>query len=142
MKIIYTDSEGNLCVVHPSKGVKIEDVLKNDVPVGVTDAEIVPNNIVLSDRTFRNAWKKGNKKIDVDVPKSKSIAHDLRRAKRLIDFAPHDEIIALNIPGQDLAAVENARQTIRDTDSIVQNDIDTATEVADLKVILNDSGIL
>jgi len=47
--------------------------------------------------------------IVIDVNKAKAIAHDVRRAKREEEFAPHDAIIMKQIPGVDAQEAEAAQ---------------------------------
>ena len=68
-KIIYTDSDGTVSVIHPIGDVN--DSIK-DVPTGLA-YEIVDDSVISSDRTFRNAWKQNNKVIETDMTKAKEI---------------------------------------------------------------------
>ena len=68
-KIIYTDSDGTVSVIHPIGDVN--DAIK-DVPTGLS-YEIVDDSVISSDRTFRNAWKQNNKVIETDMTKAKEI---------------------------------------------------------------------
>jgi hypothetical protein len=56
-RIIYTDDNGNVCVVVPSDncGLTVEQIQAKDVPSG-KDSYIVDKSVVPSDRSFRNAW--------------------------------------------------------------------------------------
>ena len=56
-RIIYTNDDGQVCVVVPSDncGLTVEQIRDKDVPSGKT-ATIVDKSAVPSDRTFRNAW--------------------------------------------------------------------------------------
>ena len=56
-RIIYTDDNGNVCVVVPSDncGLTVEQIKDKDVPSGKT-ATIVDKSVIPTDRTFRNAW--------------------------------------------------------------------------------------
>jgi hypothetical protein len=56
MKILYPNSEGGICVIHPTGELSIEDVCRKDVPAG-TPYLVVEDDVVPSDRTFRNAWE-------------------------------------------------------------------------------------
>ena len=56
MKIIYPNTEDGICVVHPTDELSIEDVCQKDVPAG-TPYLIVEDDVVPSDRSFRNAWE-------------------------------------------------------------------------------------
>jgi len=73
--------------------------------------------------------------ISVNIPKAKAIAHDMRRAARAAEFAPYDEAIAKQIPGQ-MEGAEAARQVIRDKYAALQADIDAAPDVFALKTIV------
>jgi hypothetical protein len=73
-----------------------------------------------------------------DVPEGVpyEIGHQHRRAARAAEFAPHDELIAKQIPGADAEAAEAARQAIRDKYADVQDAIDTAATPDDIKTAL------
>jgi hypothetical protein len=139
-RIVYTNAEGGVSVVVPSGEVPIGDLLTSVVPAGVTDAEVVDVAEVPSDRTFRNAWKKGEqgKKVGVDMVKAKALSHDKRRAKRAAEFAPLD--IESTIPSKAVEA-EGKRQVIRDKHAVIQADIDAATTPEELKAIIVAQGL-
>ena len=71
--------------------------------------------------------------ITVNVDKAKSIAHEVRRAKRAEEFAPLD--VKATIPSEATAA-EEARAVIRAKYATVQSNIDAAADVATLKNIV------
>jgi hypothetical protein len=75
--------------------------------------------------------------ITVNIPKAKDIAHELRRAARAAEFAPHDELIARRIPGADDAAAEVARAGIRAKYAAVQAAVDAAADAPALVQIVN-----
>ena len=75
--------------------------------------------------------------IVINIDKAKGIAHDIRRAKRAEEFAPHDEVIMKQIPGNDATVAEAARQVIRDKYATIQTNIDAATTVDELKSIVD-----
>ena len=146
-RIIYTDFEGNCCIVVPSpnyQGTLLElelsltsrgDLLTLDEPEHV-DASEIP-----SDRTFRGSWKRGEQgnKIGVDMIKVKEFSHEKRRAKRNALFAPLD--VKATIPSE-AAQAELDRQAIRDQDASVQNDIDASTTPEELKQVLVNYGAI
>ena len=76
--------------------------------------------------------------INVNIDKAKNIAHNLRRKKRDNLFAPYDNIIMKQIPGNDYNVAEQARADIRAADSIVQENINSATTPEEIKQILVD----
>ena len=134
-RIIYQNESGGVSVVIPTGELSIEEVAAKDVPAGVP-YEIVDASEIPSDRTFRNAWVLGNCCVEHDLDKCKEIGHDMRRAKRAEEFAPHDEVIAKQIPGVDAAEAEAARQAIRDKYSAVQDAIDAAATPDEIKAAL------
>ena len=76
--------------------------------------------------------------ITINIDKAKTIAHDKRRAAREEEFKPYDEIIMKQIPGKDHAAAEAARQAIRDKYAQLQQDIDTAPGIPELKFVVEN----
>ena len=135
MKIIYQNESGGVSVIHPTGELSIEETAAKDVPHGVL-YEIVEDDAIPSDRTFRNAWVLGDCCIEHDLEKCKALGHDMRRAKRAEEFAPHDEVIMKQIPGADAEAAEAARQEIRDKYAAIQDAIDGATSPEDIKAVL------
>jgi hypothetical protein len=74
--------------------------------------------------------------ITVNLTKAKTIAHDVRRAKRAEEFAPLDEVIMKQIPGADATAAEVSRANVRTKYATVQTNIDAAADVAALKTVV------
>lgn len=56
-RIIYTNDDGQVCVVVPSDNcsLTIEQIRDKDTPSGKT-ATIVDKSAIPTDRSFRNAW--------------------------------------------------------------------------------------
>jgi hypothetical protein len=75
--------------------------------------------------------------IVTNMTKAKTIAHDMRRAKREEEFKPHDEVIMKQIPSADADAAETARAAIRTKYETVQTNIDAASDVDALITIVN-----
>jgi len=71
--------------------------------------------------------------IAINIDKAKSVAHDMRRAKRAVEFAPLD--IKATIPSE-AAAAEAARQAIRDKYADMQSAIEAAQSVEEVKAAL------
>lgn len=68
-KIIYTNSDGTVSIIHPIGDMN--DAIKA-VPSGLS-YEIVEDSAIPSDRSFRNAWKQNSKTIETDMTKAKEI---------------------------------------------------------------------
>lgn len=71
--------------------------------------------------------------IVINIDKAKAIVQDARRAKRAQEFAPLDS--KATIPSE-AAAAEAARQAVREKYAAIQADIDAASGVAELKLIV------
>jgi len=78
--------------------------------------------------------------ITVNIEKARNISHVARREARAEEFAPHDKVIAMQIPGTDAQAAEAARQAIREKYVDVQARIDAAADVDALRAILVEIG--
>lgn len=130
--IIYPTPEGGVAVIIPAESVEL--ALK-DVPEGVA-YEIVEEDAIPADRFFRGAWVMGDCCIEHDLDRCKAIGHQHRRAARSEEFAPHDEVIAKQIPGVDAVAAEAARQEIRDRYALIQNVIEGASTPEEIKTAL------
>lgn len=74
--------------------------------------------------------------IQININKAKTIAHDMRRDARAKEFAPLDEVIMKQIPGTDTAAIETERQAIREKYAAMQNEINQASSVDQIKAAL------
>jgi hypothetical protein len=132
-RIIYQTPEGGVAVIIPAESVAL--ALK-DVPEGVP-YEIVDEADIPADRFFRNAWTLGDCCVEHDIDRCKEIGHERRRAARAEEFAPLDEVIAKQIPGMDAAAVEAARQMVRDKYAEVQDAIDDAETPDEIKAAID-----
>ena len=76
--------------------------------------------------------------IVTNMTKAKDIAHEMRRAKRAEEFAPHDEVIMKQIPGADADAAEAARVDIRAKYETVQTNINDAINEVELRNIVEN----
>jgi len=74
--------------------------------------------------------------ITINMTKAKEIAHEKRRAARSAEFAPHDEVIMKQIPGNDYTQAEAARQAIREKYATMQAQMDAAQTPEELKNLL------
>lgn len=140
-KIIYTTPDGGVAVVHPTGEVPIEQLVTKVVPNGA-EYEIVEEDVLPRDRTFRAAWKRDTPgHICEDLEECKVIAHERRRAKRNEEFLPHDEVIAKRIPGKSEEEAESARAEIRSRFETIQSHIDESSDVDALRVVIEEDGI-
>jgi D-serine deaminase-like pyridoxal phosphate-dependent protein len=77
--------------------------------------------------------------IVVNLEKAKSIAHERRRAKRELEFAPFDALIAKQIPGSYAQQAEVERQKIRNKYDEIQIAIDKAETPDQIKAALEQA---
>ena len=74
--------------------------------------------------------------ITINIDKAKTIAHVARRVARAAEFAPYDEIITKQIPGNDASVAEAARQVIREKYAEIQVQMDGAKTLEELKSLI------
>ena len=74
--------------------------------------------------------------IIVNLDKAKHISHTIRKQQRAAEFAPWDDVIAKQIPGQSAQEAEAKRQQIREKYAVIQGQIDAATDIEALHKIL------
>jgi hypothetical protein len=134
-RIIFQNAAGGVSVIIPTGELPIEEVAAKDVPENVA-YEIVEDDAIPADRTFRNAWVANGAAVEVDLDQAKSIGHDMRRAQREADFAPFDAIIMKQIPGNSAAEAEEARQQIRFKYALIQDVIEAAETPDEIKSAL------
>ena len=72
--------------------------------------------------------------ININIDKAKTIVNDKRRAARAAEFAPLD--VKATIPNESHAA-ETARQAIREKYAAIQVNIESASDVQELKSIVD-----
>jgi hypothetical protein len=73
--------------------------------------------------------------IVINFDKAKEVAHEKRRSARTAEFAPYDEIILKQIPGE-IKAAEKKRKEIRTKYEKIQEEVDAATNLDELKSII------
>ena len=140
-KIIYTQENGVIAVVHPSDQslleMTIEEIAQRVVPVGISTYSIVEHTTIPADRSFRNAWTgvgigTAGATIIEDIAKAK----ELHKAK--IREARADKFTALDIEYQratetsaDTSAIVAKKQALRDAPDA--SGIASATNITELK---------
>ena len=147
MKIVYTDNNGNTCIVHPAAK---EDVAKifpelsimtefeyiewikaKDVPADATNVSIVAADAIPTDRTFRNALKHD---LTHDKQKCIDITNNRLRSERAPLLAELDvqfmQAIEKGLPTQAIVA---EKERLRDITKIANASM-TLEELKALKV--------
>ena len=140
-KIIYTQENGVIAVVHPTdlslKEMTIEQIAQKVVPVGISTYSIVEDSVIPTDRTFRNSW------VGVGIGTTGGIiSEDMTKAKELhktkIREARVDKLAALDIEYQratetsaDTSAIVTKKQALRDAPAA--SGIATAANTSELK---------
>ena len=140
-KIIYTQENGVIAVVHPSDQslleMTIEQIAQKVVPVGISTYSIVEDSVIPTDRSFRNSW------VGVGIGTTGgTISEDMTKAKELhkakIREARVDKLASLDIEYQratetsaDTSAIVAKKQALRDAPDA--SGIATATNTTELK---------
>jgi hypothetical protein len=136
--VIFHNTNGTVTILYatPSCKLNLSQLAERNRRGRAWD--IIDTGNIPVDRTFRNAWESAPGNIRVDLPKAKNIAHDKRRVVRANRFAPLD--IEATIPGK-AAEAEEKRQAIRDTDAVLQINLDDAVNVSSLKALMVEGGL-
>ena len=140
-KIIYTQENGVVAVVHPTdqslKEMTIEEIAQRVVPVGVTYS-IVDDSVIPTDRSFRNSWvgvgigSTGGTTITEDMTKAKELHKAKIRELRVDKFAELDvEYQRATETSADTSAIVAKKQALRDAPAA--SGIATAVNTTDLK---------
>jgi hypothetical protein len=129
-KLIYTTSEGKVCVVHPAPKANVEakmgkltdaqykkHVIARSIPEGVTYRELADTDIPAS-REFRNAWVDvtTESRIDICCEKARDLKLGELRAKRNKKLAETDVEMTRALEQNDTAkrdALKTIRQNLR-----------------------------
>lgn len=146
MKIVYNDPNTGVMAVLTSaenSSLTLEEIIKKDVP---QDAEyqIIEDNELPIDRTYRNAWKYDSTKgAHVDMPRARIIQLDKIRVARNSELNKKDiELMVANEQKNNIEAaiIKNNKQTLRDLTTTVQPDLDAVTSTDELKKV--DGGLI
>lgn len=107
------------------------------VPADASNVQIVGQESIPADRSFRNAWKAAPGRVEVDMPKARDIHRDALRAKRAPLMAALDvEYMRADENGDAAKKAEIAakKQTLRDVTKAPE--IEAARTPDELKAVL------
>ena len=118
-KIIYTQENGIIAVVHPTPQslveMTIEEIAQKVVPVGISTYSIVEDSVIPTDRTFRDAWIQDNKTIKTDMAKAREIHKTKIREARTSKLAELDiEFQKALETGASTTDIVSKKQALRD----------------------------
>jgi len=121
--IIYTQDNGIVAIIHPTGELSIEEVFEKDVPQEYkSTAQIVEDDVIPEDRTFRNAWKHEDGKIVEDLNKSKEMHKERLRAERKSLLEQQDILYMKALEnGTDTKEIIKEKQRLRDITKLVDN---------------------
>ena len=132
MKIIYTDSSGNTCIVNPAPKESVakffpelsimtefeyaEWIKAKDVPADATNVSIVAADAIPTDRTFRNALKHD---LTFDKQKCVDITNNRLRRERAPLLAELDvQVIRAQETGAETSSLIAEKNRLRDITKI------------------------
>lgn len=83
LRIVYTRPDGGLSIIVPAPGTTIERA-RLDVPADATDVHECDHTELPTDRTFRNAWRRGGAKaVDIPMPPARDVVTNAYERKNL-----------------------------------------------------------
>ena len=138
-KIVYTNSDGTIAIVHPIGS--IENGLRA-IPAGISTYTIVDDSIIPSDRTFRSSW------VQVGIGTTATVSEDMTKAREIhktnIRTAREPLLAALDVEfqkaletGSSTTDIVAKKQALRDAPA--DSAIDAATDADALKAQWNTS---
>lgn len=118
-RVVYTRPEdGGVSIVCPCEGYGIDFVIAKCIPQGVS-YEVIDEESIPKDRTFRNAWVRdgGSVPVRVDMPKARAIHRDRLRSLRtpLLEALDVQLMKAIELgQTQPIAVIRDEKQALRD----------------------------
>jgi hypothetical protein len=139
-KIIYSNADGSLAVVHPIRNTvgetlttdaEIEQRAWDALPKDAINPQFVDESVIPTDRTFRNAWE-DNGGIKVNMPKAKDLTNDRLRAERKPLLEAQDVAFQRALEsGASTAEIVKEKQRLRD----ITKQVDGITSPDELKAL-------
>lgn len=124
-RIVYTRPDGGVSILIPSPNARLEGetddaliarIRARDVPDDATHVSVCDASEIPADRTFRNAWKRSGKSVQVDMPEAREIhmarIREVRNAK-LAQMDIAEKLAAQGVKG-DLQTIRAKMQALRD----------------------------
>lgn len=113
--IIYTTEQGNVAVCIPTGEVPIEQVLENDIPMGVEKHIVDKSSLPWENKDFFNAWELSGTEVIVSMSKARELAKDAIREKRVPLLAALDVQFQRALEtGADTSVIVAEKQKLRD----------------------------
>lgn len=132
--IVFSNANGSLSVCTPSGDLSLQETAERVVPKDTSWLEVNSKTDLPQSSEFFGAWVLDGSSVVVDLDKAKAISHGMRRRMRAKEFAPYDDVIAKQIPGNESAEAE--RVQIREKYAQMQLEIDEAETVEGLLSVL------
>jgi len=126
--IIYTNSNGNVSVCHPTGEISIEEVQTKDTPAGsiIVDINSLPNE----HNDFFDAWELKSGKVEVNLAKAKEITKKRLRAERKPLLEVQDVLFQRALESSaDTSAIVAEKQRLRDLPALA----DSCTTLGELR---------
>ena len=140
-KIIYTNSDGSLAVVHPIRNTigetlttdtEIEQRAWDSLPKDAINPVFVDESVIPEDRTFRDSWEHGGNSIIVNINKAKSLTKDRLRNERTPLLLAQDVAFQRALEsGASTEEIVKEKQRLRD----ITKQVDTLTSLDELKAL-------
>ena len=132
-------SRGVVAPFSVKKGDQIDarTAILNELSFKQLEYKIIESDALPTDRLFRPAWVLEGNNVSEGTEKAKEIAHDLRRISREAELSPLDKEISFVIGDAiKVAEVEAQRQEIRNKYEQVETEIDSVSNVEELRAVI------
>ena len=132
-KIIYSRPDGGVNIVHPCGTIEES---WDRLPDNAINPQIVEEDAIIPDRTFRNAWEADSGSIKVNMDKARGIHMDRIRQARDQRLEALDKETVQALGKKDdakLAEIEAQKQVLRDIPQTL--DLSKAASPDELKII-------
>ena len=131
MKVIIFEKDGEACIHAPytDNGITCESQLNSkDFKDSTNNAELyIQDDSEFPSKILFNAWEIKNKKMALNIPKGKEVAHTIRREKRTIALADNIEQIKQDSAG---IPIKGNAQTLKNENAAYMSDIDDVSQLA------------
>lgn len=128
-RVLFTNPDGSLSIFNPawkdrqpgeSEDEQLARAMKKAIPSTATNIQIIDKTLVPTDKSFRDAWKAGEGKIDFDMGKCREIHKGKMRLERVKRLTALDvEYLRADERGDAAAKAQIAakKQALRDVTS-------------------------
>lgn len=130
--IVFTNSNGNMCLCVPTGELPIEQVQAKDIPAGIQSYIVNRNSLPNDDLDFIDAWEQTEGVVTVSFVKAKEVTKARLRMERAPLLLAQDVAFQRAIEiGADTTAIVAEKQRLRDLPALA----DTCVSLDELRAL-------